>query len=181
MTISRFLAALFFLCLAACTTAPPIEPIPDVVQPKSQAPMSQAPDLSTLERTLRMDRSKADLGFEEKAFNPCDQGFPAADARACASQFLVVIHFQLQCRDKDGTVEQYNVEPIVSDNVRWVLGKSQGTTRTDHEGFGQLSVIAPTSQRASRFRLTIGNNFMILRAEDIRKVVTPPDWCGGRG
>ena len=164
------------LVLMSCTSTPVLAPTPDVTQ---QVPVPQAPDMPTLMRALRMDRSPRELGFEEKAFNPCEQGFPASDKRPCTNQYLVVIHFQLQCRDRDGTVEQYEIEPITADRIRWVLGRTEGITRTDHEGYGQVVTIAPNSQRASRFRLTIANNFMILRAEDIRKVVTPPAWCGG--
>lgn len=162
--------------LVGCTTSPP-QPEPPVAPhtaPEPVTPPAPSLDLSQLERALNMDRGKTELGYEEKSFNPCELHVTSGD---CRPRYLAVVHFQLQCRDVEGTTESYQVEPIRADHIKWSLGKIQGVTETDRDGFGQIRVIAPASQAKQRLRLTLNNDFLILRASDIRKIVTPPTWC----
>lgn len=132
-------------------------------------------DLDLLERTLQMDRAKSSLGFEEKSFDPCELKLQKT---GCARQFLVVMNFQLQCRDIDGTVENYEVEPIHAEHIKWALGKTaNGVTATDHEGFGKVRLVAPNSVAKQKLRLTYKNDFLIVNASELRRIVTPPEWC----
>jgi len=170
----RFAIALALLFAIGCATAPKPEETP-VTPPPPPAPQpAPALDLSALERALNMDRGKTDLGYEEKSFNPCELQVSTGN---CRPLYFAVVHFQLQCRDVDGTTEDYQVEPISADHIKWTLGKLEGVTETDREGFGRIRVVAPASQAKQRLRLTLKNDFLVMRASDIRRVVTPPTWC----
>lgn len=162
---------IMLILLVGCATTP--KPETPVASPPMPEPVP-ALDISALERALSMDRNKSELGFEEKSFNPCELHVPSND---CRPMFLAVVHFQLQCRDVEGTTENYQVEPINSDHIKWTLGKIAGVTETDREGFGQIRVLTSASQAKQRLRLTLNNDFLILRAADARRIVTPPNWC----
>lgn len=188
-TTGLILCHCIWLVMTACTTpATRVEapaPAPTSETTKAQKTLDQI-DLASLVRSLRMDRGPSELGYQEKPFNPCDFGVSSdvsdeasGKPQHCRQQTLVVVHFQLQCRDQDGTVETYNVTPITAEEIKWSVGKHRGITHSDHEGLGEFMFIAASSQRSSHLKLTIGNNFMILRADEIKKVVTPPAWCGG--
>lgn len=168
---------------AACASAPRSEePASPPTEPASgpAAKPVRTVDFPTLTRTLQLDRAIQELGYEEKRFDPCELGIGPAGHQQCGTYFLAVIHFQLQCRDVDGTVEIYNTEPIRAKNVRWTLGRIQGKTETDHEGYGQVIAVAPASQRQQKLRITVGNDFLIVSAEQAKRLVTPPDWCPRR-
>lgn len=92
---------------------------------------------------------------------------------------MVVIHFLLQCRDSDGTVSSTDhvLTPVASSDVKWTLGRNEGMTRTDGEGYGQIRWIAPASQRNQRLRLTVSKQFIVMRAKDMTRVVAPKAWC----
>ncbi len=92
----------------------------------------------------------------------------------------MVIHFQLQCRDSEGTISNadYEVTPVVSDRVKWNLGKAEGLTETDTAGYGQIRYIASSSQKNQKLRLTVNGKYLILTASEVRRVVAPGSWCG---
>ncbi len=162
--------------LGGCATS---EKAADRVEVPTSVPVaeSQAPslDLDLVERTLHMDRSKAALGFEEQKFDPCELNLQKV---ACGPRFLVTLNFQLQCRDIDGTVENYRVEPIHADQINWSLGRTlKGVSSTDHEGYGQIRVLASASSARLKLRLTLNNDFLIVNVNEVKRIVTPPQWC----
>jgi hypothetical protein len=165
--------------LAGCTTT---QTTPES-SPAPQAPVAKKPqgmDLATLQRALRMDRSPRELGYEEKAFNPCDFGL---STKSCAPQHLIVVHFLVQCRDSEGTVESVaasEITPLYSDNVKWNLGSSlEGRTQTDRDGYGEIRLIAASSQAKQRLRITANGKFLAQTAQDMKRVVAPKAMCQG--
>ena len=73
-----------------------------------------------LASALGMNRLPEDLGFAEKRFDPCTFGV-STDA-GCGLQYLSVVHFQLLCRDTEGTQSRVPdaLAPIVADSMTWI-------------------------------------------------------------
>ncbi len=165
--------------LASCTTTQ-TAPEPSQAPQTPAAKKPQGIDLPTLQRALRMDRSPRELGYEEKAFNPCDFGL---STKSCAPQHLIVLHFLIQCRDSEGTVESVaasEITPLYSDNVKWNLGPSlEGRTQTDRDGYGEIRLIAASSQAKQRLRITANGKFLAQTAQDMKRVVAPKAMCQG--
>lgn len=158
-------AILILVFTSACQTArkpePEIEPAP--------------PTEVQLQDKLGMRRSADDLGFAEKSFNSCDQN----TGTPCRNQFFTVVHFQLLCRDSEGTVSNVPIEltPLHSDRVNWKLGSQNGNTRTDDQGYGQFYMVSDRSTRGQRLTLRIGKQFLGFTASDLTKVVLPKNFC----
>lgn len=168
---------LFCLLAVSCATAPKEEPVP----PPEPTPTGKV-DLLALERFLGLNRSKGDLGYDERTFNTCQAGYGYSSSQDCRAMVFVAINFQLQCRDSDGTTStvEYQTRPVEAEQVKWNLGNDQqGFTRTDSEGYGQIRAALPYSPRSKRLRLTVKGSFISLTAEDIRRVVAPDSWCRG--
>lgn len=166
-----FALTLALISLAGCASAPQKD---DVIRDGEEQI-----DTAGLQRSLDMERPADDLGFAERQFNTCDAGYGYSSTHNCRSRHFVVVHFRLQCRDSDGTVSStnYQVRPVHSDQVKWNLGGYESFTRTDHDGFGQIRWIAPSSQKKNRLRLTVNGKFLALTAEEITRVVAPDQWC----
>ncbi len=164
--ISKILLVSIIALLSACATAP-----------VSQLPPKK-PDISieSLKEKLRLVRSIQDLGFDEKPFNACDLGLRGED---CADEFLTIIHFQLVCRESEGTVSEppSQLIPIQSDAISWKLGDVSGVTQTDAQGFGKVEARRLVSSTDSRLRLTIEDRFVATPAREATRIVVPKDWC----
>ena len=173
------ISALFVACASAEKTASP-EP---VAPPVSAEPAAGHVDLDKLQETLGLNGAREDVGYNEKSFGTCEMGYGFSRSRDCRTQFLVVLRFQLQCRESEGTsadvVDQQIIHPIRSDKVRWNLGTSQGYTKTDPDGYGVVRFLAPRSQKRERAKLTVDGRYLVMRAEDMSRMVAPANWCGG--
>ena len=159
--------------LSACSTTPKPEVI-DVGDYKAEEiPRFEA----HLQTRLGMVRAINSLGYEEQAFNPCQYGLKS-DAK-CTKQYLTVLHFQLLCRDTEGTVTSapLTLTPITTDNINWKLVGKSGGTRTDAKGYGQLTFISPKSSKGQRLILRIGKQFLGFTASDMSKIVLPKNFC----
>ncbi len=161
---------ILMLFVNACTTAPresDPELGPDVVYPPPT--IQKAP----LQDRLGMRRSADDLGYAEKQFNDC------AQTGTCRSQYFSVVHFQLLCRDSEGTVSNVplHLKPLTSNRVSWKLGNLTGLTGTDTQGFGQFSVVSDQSTRGQRLILRIGKQLMGFTVSEVSKVVLPQNFC----
>lgn len=156
------------LLLSACTSIPKSPTEPSILE---QAP----PTESVLQSRLGMIRPASDLGFQEKSFDPCLFGV----SRQCGAKFLSVIHFQLLCRDSEGTVSEVplSLRPINSPKITWQVGPRSGTTQTDIEGFGQVALVNDGSVRNKRLILRMGKQFVGVTASEINKLVLPQNWC----
>jgi len=128
-----------------------------------------------------MSRATEDLGYVEKKFDTCQIGYGYSSTRDCRKESLVVIHFLLQCRDSEGTVSEAlgasDVQPVSADRIRWNLGKREGMTRTDGEGYGQIRLATAASPKNEKLRLTIDGQFLALTASEVSRVVAPKSWC----
>ena len=170
------------LLVAACTT-------PQTEQPPAPRPSRPVVDQDTgepaidilgLERSLGLDSGREDLGFREKSFDTCSVGYGYSASHNCKKQSFVSIRFQLQCRESEGSISNadYEVKAIASDHVKWNLGKTgSGLTSTDGDGYGEIRTIASGAQGQQKLRLTVNGKFLILTAAEIRRIVTPGDWC----
>jgi hypothetical protein len=163
---------IWLLCIAvlvSCTTA---EKVPSP-EPSPRPPESL--NLSEIKSRLKMSRERDKLGFLEKRFNRCDFKSPP-----CSDDFLVTIHFRLLCRESQGTVDAISAAdliPIQSNSVSWKLGTTNGYTRTDQDGYGQVEVVRSRSATRDRLRLTIEERFVATPAIETERIVVPENWC----
>lgn len=144
----------------------------------SSRPRKSAPRLGTaiggLQSQLGLNRAPSDLGFTEKAFSPCAYGISSN----CDFQYMTVVHFQLLCRDSEGTVSAVPVDltPIVSPNILWSVAGQSGGTPTDRNGYGHFSVITPSPLRG-RLILRKGTQYVGVSVNEVSKLVLPRNWC----
>jgi len=138
-------------------------------------------DYMGLQRSLALDRSFDDLGYSEKEFNTCQVGNGYSPSRNCQHQYFVVINFRLLCRDTEGTISEVvmdaDLTPIAQKNLKWVLKGPKGVLQTDDGGYGQIRTVSSVSQRHQRLKITLGSEFLYVRANEITKITTPKPWC----
>lgn len=177
----RLAFGLLFLAVAACTTAPKTIESPQVIPGAPAAKDEVSIDYIGLQRSLGMDIPVDKLGYMEKAFNTCQVGYGYSSTHNCYREFMVVINFRLQCRDSEGTVAEgvtnADITPISDRPIRWTLKGTQGATKTDSEGFGQIMMVSGRSPKKERLKIATGNEFLYMRANEITRVVTPRPWC----
>ena len=97
----------------------------------------------------------------------------------CTPRYMTVVHFQLLCRDSEGTVTTtpLHLLPINANRVTWKLAGQSGGTRTDSSGYGQLTMITTRSTRGQRLILMIGRQFLGVTAEETSRLVLPKNFC----
>ncbi len=135
-------------------------------------------DMDRLQRELRFRKTALNRGFEEKTFNPCLTQAVSNKPQMCDLWYMGVIHFQVSCRDTQGTVEYVaSLEPIKSAQLRWKMGMQRGISKTDSQGRGFIRYISRVSMKYSRIRIYKGQKFLAMRAHALKRLVVPPDWC----
>jgi hypothetical protein len=177
--LSVALAALAVLSACTTTPTPPDEnvdsyaPPPRVERPQD---MSYRINLQDLQSRLRMTREADDLGFTEKQFDTCVAGLSSG---SCSRKYFSVVHFQLLCRDSEGSVSEAPVQltPLTSDRVTWKIAAHTGNTQTDGQGYGRFLMLSEKSVRGQRLTLRIGRRFMGFTVSDVSKVVLPRNFC----
>lgn len=173
----KILLAFLVLILSSCGTKPVKV---EVAQPEYLDENGESIDIAGLRAHLNMDRANEDLGYSEKSFFTCSVGYGFSGSQHCRPQYLIVLNFRIQCRDSEGTVSSVTNEELTavnSDHLRWNVGQTQGYTRTDREGFGQLVTLAPTSMKEKKLRLTNNNDFLLMTAKEVRRIIVPRPWC----
>ena len=183
--MKRLLLILTAAIMAGCASTPEPEPTPPTAPPKAARKAKPKPVAvfndpnANITNALGMGRSPADLGFREKAFDPCRFGLSAPGA--CQPQVLTVVHFQLLCRDSEGTVSEVpsRLMPIVAKQVTWQIGPQTGNTQTDRRGYGQFTAVSPRSIRNQRLLLRIGPQFVAVTTSEVNKIVLPVNFCQG--
>lgn len=179
------------LSIYSCTSVPVVAPKTEISiaikNPEAQAAGLLTPeppenvDVLGLQDNLKLNRNFDDLGYSEKNFNTCQAGYGFSSTHNCRKKTFVVIHFQLMCRDSEGTISkpltQNDLRPISRQNVKWNLKNATGKLLTDSEGYGQIAMISSESQKFQRLRLTVGNDFLFLKAGEITQMITPKSWC----
>ena len=170
--------------LISCASAPKTEPktvqAPSKVQTSGGSSLNV--DIEGLKRSLGLDRSRGDLGYQEKYFNTCSAGF-GYPRENCSEQVFVSIHFRLQCRDTTGTTSEVvtsaQMDPIANKKVLWQIGRMRAPTHTDAEGYGKIDGVLSKfpAPKGQRLRLAVGDQFVYVRAGEITRIVTPSNWC----
>jgi len=138
-------------------------------------------DFVGLQRSLGLERAETQLGYVERPFNTCEVGYGYSKSHNCRQKHFVVIHFQLMCRDSEGTVSQVvraaDMQANANRSVRWNLKDLGGQVSTDSEGYGQIAAVSGSSQKQNRLKLAVASDFLYLRAGEAQKIVTPRSWC----
>lgn len=138
-------------------------------------------DYLGLHRALGLERNSEDLGYAEKSFDTCEAGFGYSASSACRREYFVVIHFQILCRDSDGTIStalgRDDMKPLGGRSLTWTLPGQRGVMSLDGQGFGQIKTTFPKSQRLQRLKLAVDNDFVYVRAGEVKRLVTPRNWC----
>lgn len=181
-----FFALIF---LVNCTTVPVEEP-PQKSRKSSKtykryrrttpAQPIEKIDLNQLQKVLRMDRGKRQLGLKIKSFNTCRVGSGFTKNSNCRRRYFSVLHFRMRCRATTGTVEQvnrYELTPMISNSIQWSLSSKTGETRTDYEGYGQITLVTESNPKRKRLIIKNKGNNLGLRAYSIRDIIVPSDWC----
>ncbi len=134
-----------------------------------------------MQKALGLEKPETWLGYTEKPFNTCQVGYGYSKVNNCRPKHFVVVHFQLMCRDSEGTVSEVVRSADLIKNggrqVRWNLKDLNGNLETDGLGYGQIHVISSQSQKQQRLKLTVENDFLYLRAGEVNRIVTPRTWC----
>ena len=187
-----FLLGIFGLVLS-CTSKPSHDGVPPEerlphrhghVEPApkaAQLPAEPVIDYVGLQRFLKMDRNYTVLGYSEHIFNTCEVGFGYSPTQNCDIKYFVVSHFRLQCRDSEGTISKILTEedlrPIARQEIYYTINSITGTLYTDSEGYGQIRLVTSESMRSQRLKLALGNDFLYLKAGELKQMTTPRNWC----
>ena len=188
LLLTSFLFSLLLISSCATPPAPVIvkKAPPVVAAPKEFVPTLQLSDdgplidMIGLQNYLGLGRAHETLGYQDKAFQTCQvgNGYPSDH---CQKKHLVVIHFQLMCRDSEGTISKIltvaDLQPVARRPVIWTLKNMSSTVQTDSDGYGQITIVTSETQSQQRLKLSVGNDFLYTRAGEITRVATPPSWC----
>lgn len=138
-------------------------------------------DYLGLQRHLGLDRMKDNLGYVEKSFDTCEVGYGYSSSRNCRRHHFVLIHFQILCRESEGTIStalsREDMKPLSGRSLIWTLANTKGNLQLDGEGFGQIKTTFPASQKTQRLKLAVDNDFVYVRAGEVKRLVTPQNWC----
>lgn len=181
--MSNFFVVFCFIFLIACSTTPKkADPAPESLPVSSSVKTEEENiDYPSIQRSLGMSREMNNLGYAEKSFNTCEMGYGFSRSQNCHKEIFAVIHFQLLCRDSQGTIStaltRDDMEALAGRKIRWSLHKKSGAVVLDHDGHGQILMSFPQSPKYQRLKLAAGNDALYLKAGEIKRVVTPSNWC----
>ena len=183
--MKSFLFVISVLFFSGCATKSIVSRPPPVVEPTPQAQPSATSstsiDMLGLQKYLGLSRASETLGYQEKTFQTCQAGNGFSSHQNCETKHFVVIHFQLMCRDSEGTISTIltlaDLQPVAHRPVIWTLKNISKTIETDEQGYGQIALISGASQSQQRLKLSLGNDFLYTRAGEITRIATPPSWC----
>ena len=182
LALSFSILVLFSGLLTGCSSVPTTDDAregwdfsPETPKSKRSQPPRPGAAIGGLQSQLGMNRAPSDLGFAERSFNPCVYGL----STSCESQYLSVVHFQLVCRDSEGTVSAVPISltPIVHPNILWSVAGQSGGTATDRNGYGHFSVVTPSPLRGNRLILRKGTHYVGVEVNEVSKIVLPKNWC----
>lgn len=178
----KWIFAALVCLLVGCSSSPKKVPSPTIPVTVTEEPAASAKiDYVALQTFLGLDRGSENLGYTERVFNTCEAGYGYSRNQDGHKEVFVVLHFRLLCRDTEGTVSTIltdaDVNPIAGKTVKWNLKGMTGAVVTDGLGYGQIRTVSRISQRRERLRLSVGPEFLYMRANEITKVITPRPWC----
>lgn len=138
-------------------------------------------DYEKVQQSLGLSREIYDLGYEEKSFDTCTMGYGYLYNKDCRTEYFTVIHFQLLCRDSQGTIStalsREDMRPLSGRTVNWTVAGSNGNVRLDSDGYGQIKTTFKKSPRYQRLKLNVDNENLYLKSGEIKRIVTPSNWC----
>ena len=134
---------------------------------------------SALVKSLGLSRPADQLGAIEKTFNSCQL---TPNVEPCATRYITLVHFQLLCRDSEGTVSEtpVDLQPIATDDLKWNVQTLAGQSRTDDRGFGEIVALSDRSLLDAHVTLRMGSHFLGLTLGEITRVVLPSNFCAKR-
>lgn len=182
--MNKLLSILLIASLSACTTAQ--KPETEVQAPAEKQQPSSANeedniDYESIKHNLGLSKKIDQLGYAERAFNTCEMGYGFSRTKNCRTEVMAVIHFQLLCRDSQGTIStaltREDMQPLSGRTINWSLHKKNGNAVLNHEGQGQILMSFRSSPRNQRLKLSANNDALYLKANEIKRIVTPSNWC----
>lgn len=150
---------------------------PGVVTPGASTARPLSPE--EVQTALHLEREISILGFEEIPFDSCQIASPHVD-KSCGPRIFTLLHLQVLCRNSQGTVTEISkadLTPIVNSRFSWELGRVRGISESDEFGYVQVRSISQKAAKSERLKLSLGENFLLLRAKEAQKIVVPHDWC----
>ena len=190
--LKKFFILFLLLGLGGCASDPKLRPIPSIPNKQKETVtkaaakntgnnLSEEIDYVSIQRLLGLDFDYKKLGYFEKTFNTCQVGFGYSKTENCKPLFFIVAHFQMLCRDSEGTISTIltkdDLRPVPHQDIRWFLKNADGALQTDAEGYGQVILASAISQKNQRLRVSNSKDFLLLRAGDVRQFIVPKNWC----
>jgi hypothetical protein len=196
MSVHYLLCVAFLLSLMGCSSLGIKTSSPAVKETVSEKPETKKAvkdrnieiqiemenvDLVSVQRVLNISPDKDKLGFTEKSFDTCEVGNGYSKVKNCRRIIFGLVQFRLQCRDTEGTTSEIitaaNLEPMSHKDLSWSLKQFSGKAKTDSQGYAQIRYALPTSQRGQRLRVGTQSDFLYLKADEVKQVITPKYWC----
>ena len=183
MILLLSLAFLFTACTSPVVKSqqPILQKNPQVPQLEKKVYKSSDVDMQSIQRLLGLDRSIHSLGFSEKMFNTCKVGYGFDTNQNCQQKYFVVVHFKIACRASEGTVSTILTEDdlavVANQKLQWFLKNANGQIDTDSNGLAEIRMISDISQKSERLRLSNANDFVLMRAGEIKSLIVPINWC----
>lgn len=166
---------------------------PSTLAKKSKVPRSKsARELEILRQSynideeavftaLQMSRTLQNRGYKEKSFDTCKMGYGYPSANDCHQEYFASIYFRLACRDSEDTtstpVTEEDMQPLSNRTIGWNLGKKSGNLQLDENGYGHIRVLSVSSPKNERLKISANGNFLYMRANQIKQIVAPKNWC----
>lgn len=182
--MSKLLSVCLILVLSACTTAQKTDletSTPGQKPSASSGGDEENIDYEQIKHSLGLSHKLEQLGYSERAFNTCEMGFGFSRTQNCRTEIMAVINFQLLCRDSQGTIStaltREDMQPLSGRTINWSLHKKNGSAVLNHDGHGQILMSFRSSPRNQRLKLSANNDALYLRANEIKRIVTPSNWC----
>jgi hypothetical protein len=175
-TAVRTAVLILTLTIAACSSTPKVP----VETPRARATI----DYDDLQNRLGLDLAPGETGFREKKFDACDLGEALHELKEplsdCHQAYFTLIQYQLSCRSElqpGAVLTEADLTPVGNQHLKYTLNQHTGPTVTNHRGEGVIRLITRTSQKRTHLKISNGTDFMMVRANEVTAIVTPPEWC----
>lgn len=177
-TSAKILATAMALSLAAaCSSAPKVATPPE-------APARPSIDYDDLQNRLGLDLAPGETGFREKKFDACSLGDALSTLQEpltdCHQAHFALIQYQLSCRadqQPDAVLTEADLTPVSNRRLKWTMNRLTGPSTTNHRGEGIIRVISRASVKRAHLKISNGTDFIMVRANEVTAIVTPPEWC----
>lgn len=138
-------------------------------------------DFKGLAKSLAFAPDITQYGYFEKAFDTCSAGYGFSSTQNCRKLTMAQVQFQIVCRNSEGTISTIlsddDLRPLSGRTLSWSLAGKSGTLQLDPDGRGQIQMAYVASPKRERMKIVSTNDFLYIRAEESRRLVTPVNWC----